>query len=84
MFQLVQGHITSEKLQRKRENDRERDKKIRHFTTMLKNGEINVEQFLYAMSEKEMLPQTGENKMNFFSRTKNTWIFCQNIVFNRK
>lgn len=65
MFQLVQGHITSEKLQRKRENDRERDKKIRHFTTMLKNGEINVEQFLYAMSEKEMLPQTGENEFFF-------------------
>lgn len=65
MYQLINTEITSERLRRKRKIDRERDIKIKHISAMLKNNQISVENFLEVMSDNEMIPKCGRNKLYF-------------------
>lgn len=43
---------------RKRKLDKEREEKISHFTSQLQKGKINVQDFLEAMSDRNVLPKT--------------------------
>lgn len=59
LYQLSLGEISNKIMERRRALDRHRDVKIKRLTTQLKNGEISVNVFLEAMSEKDVLPHTG-------------------------
>lgn len=56
LYQLSKNNILSPQLQRKRQEDRERDEKIKYFSALLNNNSISVAYFLKAMSRKDILP----------------------------
>lgn len=59
LYQLILGNISNTQLERKREKDKLRDKKIRRLTRKLKKQTISVEQFLQSMSQEKVLPEIG-------------------------
>lgn len=44
---------------RKRKNDREREKKIKFFSNLLKEGNISPSEFLEAMADRLIMPLNG-------------------------
>lgn len=59
LLNLFEDDVDKE-FKRKRQLDREREEKISYFTKKLQEGEITVEDFLDAMSDKNILPGTGK------------------------
>lgn len=59
LYKLSNGEMSYRQLERKRRVDREREQKIVHLTSQLKNGYITVASFLEYMSANEILPQVG-------------------------
>lgn len=55
MRQLVDS-VPSNQLERKKSIDKEREEKIKYFTSKLIQKEIDVNQFLVAMANKTILP----------------------------
>lgn len=58
LIDLFEDDVTEE-FERKRKLDRERELKITHFTNLLLQNDITVQEFLEAMSTKSFLPGTG-------------------------
>lgn len=58
LLNLVEDDIDCD-FERKRQRDKEREKKISFFTNQLQEGKITVGNFLEAMSDKNILPGTG-------------------------
>lgn len=61
----------SNDFKRKRKLDKEREEKISYFTNQLQKGEINVQDFLEAMSDKSVLPKTCKLPLKFNKFIKN-------------
>lgn len=58
LLNLIEDDTDSD-FKRKRHLDKEREKKISHFTSQLHKGEISVPEFLKVISDKNILPETG-------------------------
>lgn len=59
LYQLAQGEITSQKLERKRAEDKQRENRIIVCSDKLKNGDISVVEFLKLVSKKANFPAVG-------------------------
>lgn len=60
MLDLVKDNVPDQQYQRKRLVDQQREEKIKFFTDQLRNGIIDVGEFLEAMANKEVLPRAGK------------------------
>lgn len=58
LLNLLENLDLDKDFKRKRQMDKEREMKISYFTNKLQEGEIYVEDFLEAMSDKDILPVT--------------------------
>lgn len=58
---LKRGDIPKNQFERKRERDRMRDEKIKHFSAELEAKSIDVSRFLEIMATKEILPPNGNH-----------------------
>lgn len=63
-LQQLQTTVTAKQMERRKNIDKERDEKIKHFSSMLDQKQIDVTEFLEAMANKSILPSTG---LIFFS-----------------
>lgn len=59
LYQLAQGDITSQKLERKRAEDKRRENHIKVCSDKLKNEDISVAEFLKLVSEEAHFPAVG-------------------------
>lgn len=65
MLDFATNEVPKEQFGRKRKTDQERDMKIKHFSGLLKNDEISVNDFLEAMANKDMLPSIGKKYFTY-------------------
>lgn len=59
LYQISNGEITNQNYVRRRLEDKLREEKISHFSQLLTDGEISVDQFLECMSGSDVLPSVG-------------------------
>lgn len=63
---LINGCASKNQLKRKNVADIEREEKINFFSSKLKEEEIGIQIFLEAMSNKDILPNTGNVLVRLF------------------
>jgi len=59
LLSLMDSDVPQNQFERRTNSDKERDEKIKYFTTLIKTNQISVSEFLDAMSNKVILRNTG-------------------------